>query len=409
MIRLHYNTKEAFHDILSITSHTIVYAQPHSSTRIVLPPNTSSGRESFCCFPERFQARFWNGRGAKGAKSIIQFTLIRHSKDCSTFQNRQIRRFHFSLTNYEPSISARPAKPRTERSDLRVTNAASPVAYHLVARSHCNIISLLLIPHSHWRNNRTRASRYSAWTFNVLFSSWIMAHVFSDIVAGDTQHQRVATRLEQMHQNTQQFVVLFVQPARVFAPKLSRPVHGAPFETAWFHFGRVLVEWAAHTNSQWRNIWLWLHRYKTRTNDGSLAADFAHRNTIHVSLCWHEHNFSPRHFYIYLKSWTEASSFSCRNCTSSTMSSSSNFLCSRILSCLSTLTCTMAIQCSFATLLSSGFSIRFCRAKPETLETPILLNAVSMKYEQVSLGKLLILFWLLFPSLNHWVCLPRLV
>lgn len=57
-----------------------------------------------------------------------------------------------------------------------------------------------------------------------------MTDVFSDIVAGHGQHQRVLDRLQQVHQGAQQLVVLLAQTLCVLTPELGRLVHRGPLQ-----------------------------------------------------------------------------------------------------------------------------------------------------------------------------------
>lgn len=64
---------------------------------------------------------------------------------------------------------------------------------------------------------------------NLLLATRIMTNIFADIEGCYTKNQRIFARLEQMNENTQQLVILFVQTTRVFAPKFARFVNGWPF------------------------------------------------------------------------------------------------------------------------------------------------------------------------------------
>lgn len=69
-----------------------------------------------------------------------------------------------------------------------------------------------------------------------------MTNVFTDIVAGNRQDQRVLRGVQEMDQDSQQLVVLLVETLSVLAPELGGLVHGRPFQATGLDLGRVFVE-----------------------------------------------------------------------------------------------------------------------------------------------------------------------
>lgn len=77
---------------------------------------------------------------------------------------------------------------------------------------------------------------------NLLLAAWEVTDVFSDVIAGDRQDQRVLRGVQEMDQDSQELVVLLIQTLSVLAPELGGLVHGRPFQTAGLDLGSVFVE-----------------------------------------------------------------------------------------------------------------------------------------------------------------------
>lgn len=90
--------------------------------------------------------------------------------------------------------------------------------------------------------NCRRQSRGGGVWINVLFATRVMAHVFAYVEASHAEDERVFNRLQQMHQDSQELVILLVEATGVLAPELAGLVNGRPLQAAGLHLRRVLVE-----------------------------------------------------------------------------------------------------------------------------------------------------------------------
>lgn len=71
-----------------------------------------------------------------------------------------------------------------------------------------------------------------------------MTHVLSNVKAGDGEDNSVLGCLQQVNEDSEQFVVLLIEALGILAPELGRLVDGRPFEATAAHLCGVLVEGA---------------------------------------------------------------------------------------------------------------------------------------------------------------------